>query len=121
MNLEIPTESGLKLLAPEKSHKELVQPMKLVKNQLIQNKEERKLFRKGPKFAPAGQSTQMIIRATDETDLKIIAVADYMYQKMKMKRVYYSGYVPVLEDSRLPSVHSEVPVVRELIIRKPKI
>lgn len=121
VNLEIPTESGLKLLAPEKSHKELVQPMKLVKNQLIQNKEERKLFRKAPKFAPAGQSTQMIIGATDETDLKIIAVADYMYQKMKMKRVYYSGYVPVLEDSRLPSVHSEVPVVRELIIRKPKI
>lgn len=113
VNLEIPTESGLKLLAPEKSHKELVQPMKLVKNQLIQNKEERKLFRKAPKFAPAGQSTQMIIGATDETDLKIIAVADYMYQKMKMKRVYYSGYVPVLEDSRLPSIHSEVPVVRE--------
>lgn len=113
INIEIPTEKGLKLLAPEKSHSEMLKPMSLVKNELILYKEEKKLFRKVPKFAPAGQSTQMIVGATDETDLKIIKVANYFYQNYNMKRVYYSGYVPVLEDSRLPSIFSQVPMQRE--------
>ncbi|MGL6038656.1 MAG: putative DNA modification/repair radical SAM protein [Soonwooa sp.] len=113
VNLEIPTESGLKLLAPEKSHKELIKPMGLIKKELQLYKEEKKIFRKVPRFAPAGQSTQMIVGATSETDLKIINVADYFYKKFGMRRVYYSGYVPVLEDSRLPSILSEVPVRRE--------
>lgn len=113
INIEIPTEKGLKLLAPDKSHSEMIKPMSLVKNELILYKEEKKIFRKVPKFAPAGQSTQMIVGATNETDLKIIKVADHFYQNFNLKRVYYSGYVPVLEDSRLPSVHSQVPVQRE--------
>lgn len=113
INIEIPTEKGLKLLAPEKSHSEMLKPMSLVKNELILYKEEKKLFRKVPKFAPAGQSTQMIVGATDETDLKIIKVANHFYQNFNMKRVYYSGYVPVLEDSRLPSIFSQVPMQRE--------
>ncbi|TXF77324.1 putative DNA modification/repair radical SAM protein [Chryseobacterium sp.] len=113
INIEIPTEKGLKLLAPDKSHAEMIKPMSLVKNELILYKEEKKIFRKVPKFAPAGQSTQMIVGATDETDLKIIKVADHFYQNFNLKRVYYSGYVPVLEDSRLPSIHSQVPMQRE--------
>ncbi|MGZ5210934.1 MAG: putative DNA modification/repair radical SAM protein [Kaistella sp.] len=113
INMEIPTEKGLKLLAPDKSHSEMLKPMSLVKNELILYKEEKKLFRKVPKFAPAGQSTQMIVGATDETDLKIIKVANHFYQNYNMKRVYYSGYVPVLEDSRLPSIFSQVPMQRE--------
>lgn len=113
INIEIPTEQGLKLLAPEKSHSEMIKPMSLVKNELILYKEEKKIFRKVPKFAPAGQSTQMIVGATNETDLKIIKVADHFYQNFNLKRVYYSGYVPVLEDSRLPSIHSQVPMQRE--------
>ena len=113
INLEIPTESGLKLLAPEKSHKELIKPMGLIKNELQLYKEEKKIFKKVPRFAPAGQSTQMIVGATNETDLKIIKVADYFYNRYKMRRVYYSGYVPVIEDSRLPSVMSQVPMQRE--------
>lgn len=113
INLEIPTESGLKLLAPEKSHKEMTRPMGFIKNELQLYKEEKKLFRRVPKFAPAGQSTQMIVGATNETDLKIIRVADHFYQNYKMKRVYYSGYVPVIADERLPSVLSQVPVQRE--------
>lgn len=113
VNLEIPTESGLKLLAPEKSHKELIKPMGLIKNELQLYKEEKKIFRKVPKFAPAGQSTQMIVGATNEDDLKIIKVADHFYKNFGMRRVYYSGYVPVLEDTRLPSILSEVPVLRE--------
>lgn len=113
VNLEIPTEKGLKLLAPEKSHEEMTKPMTFIKNELALYKEERKIFKKVPKFAPAGQSTQMIVGATSETDLKIIKVADYFYQNYNMRRVYYSGYVPVLEDSRLPSVFSQVPMQRE--------
>lgn len=113
INIEIPTEQGLKLLAPDKSHSEMIKPMSLVKNELILYKEEKKIFRKVPKFAPAGQSTQMIVGATNETDLKIIKVADHFYQHFNLKRVYYSGYVPVLEDSRLPSIHSQVPMQRE--------
>jgi putative DNA modification/repair radical SAM protein len=113
INLEIPTESGLKLLAPEKSHKQMTKPMNFIKNELVLYKEEKKIFRKVPKFAPAGQSTQMIVGATNETDLKIIKVADHFYQNYNMKRVYYSGYVPMIEDSRLPSVFSQVPMQRE--------
>ncbi len=113
INIEIPTEQGLKLLAPDKSHAEMIKPMDFVKNELILYKEERKIFKKIPKFAPAGQSTQMIVGATNETDLKIIKVANHFYQNFNLKRVYYSGYVPVLEDSRLPSIHSQVPILRE--------
>ncbi|WP_332019162.1 putative DNA modification/repair radical SAM protein [Kaistella sp.] len=113
INVEIPTEQGLKLLAPDKSHAEMIKPMDFVKNELILYKDERKIFKKIPKFAPAGQSTQMIVGATNETDLKIIKVANHFYQNFNLKRVYYSGYVPVLEDSRLPSIHSQVPILRE--------
>ena len=113
INIEIPTEKGLKLLAPDKSHAEMMKPMDFVKNELILYKDERKIFKKTPKFAPAGQSTQMIVGATNETDLKIIKVANHFYQNFNLKRVYYSGYVPVLEDSRLPSIHSQVPMQRE--------
>ena len=113
INLEIPTKEGLKLLAPEKDHQQMVAPMQYVKNELAITALEKKKFKHTPKFAPAGQTTQMIIGATNETDQKIIDVANYMYSKLQLKRVYYSGYVPVLSDSRLPSIHSQVPVVRE--------
>lgn len=113
VNLEIPTESGLKLLAPDKKREDMLKPMSYVKNEIVLYKDEKKIFKKTPKFAPAGQSTQMIIGATPETDLQIIKVADYFYQKYNMKRVYYSGYVPVLQDNRLPALHTQVPVLRE--------
>ena len=113
INLEIPTKKGLKLLAPEKDHKQMLSNVEFVKNELAINTIEKQKYKHAPKFAPAGQTTQMIIGATNETDQKIIHVADYMYQKLALKRVYYSGYVPVLQDSRLPSLQSQVPVVRE--------
>ena len=113
INLEIPTKEGLKLLAPEKDHKQMLSNVEFVKNELAINTIEKQKYKHAPKFAPAGQTTQMIIGATNETDQKIIHVADYMYQKLDLKRVYYSGYVPVLQDSRLPSLQSQVPVVRE--------
>ena len=113
INLEIPTKEGLKLLAPEKDHKQMLSNVEFVKNELAISTIEKQKYKHAPKFAPAGQTTQMIIGATNETDQKIIHVADYMYQKLSLKRVYYSGYVPVLQDCRLPSLQSQVPVVRE--------
>jgi putative DNA modification/repair radical SAM protein len=113
MNLEIPTESGLKLLAPDKNHQDMIKPMRFVKNELIQYKEEKKKFKSTPKFAPAGQSTQVIVGATQENDFQIIQVANHFYNNFNLKRVYYSGYVPVSNDARLPAIGAQVPLVRE--------
>lgn len=113
MNLEIPTQSGLKLLAPDKDHQQMIKPMGFVQNEISLYKDERKKFKSTPKFAPAGQSTQMIVGASPETDFQIIKVADHFYKKFSMKRVYYSGYVPVSNDVRLPGLGSQVPLVRE--------
>ncbi|PQA98185.1 putative DNA modification/repair radical SAM protein [Chryseobacterium piscicola] len=113
INIEIPTESGLKLLAPEKNREDMLNPMKYIQSGITQYKEEKKIFRKVPKFAPAGQSTQMIVGATNENDLQIIKVADHFYKNYSLKRVYYSGYVPVLEDNRLPALTTAVPMLRE--------
>ncbi len=113
VNIEIPTVSGLKLLAPEKEHKDFTKPMLKVRNEIVRYKNERKIIRSTPKYAPAGQSTQMIVGATGETDKDIMYSATYYYKTYSMKRVYYSGYVPVLEDSRLPSITAKVPMLRE--------
>ncbi|MDN3595181.1 putative DNA modification/repair radical SAM protein [Zunongwangia endophytica] len=113
VNIEVPTVSGLKLLAPEKKHEDFTKPMEKVKNEIIQFKEDRKLIRSTPKYAPAGQSTQMIVGATGESDRDIMYSAHYYYKKYNMKRVYYSGYVPVAVDPRLPAITSQVPMLRE--------
>ncbi|MEM1259092.1 MAG: putative DNA modification/repair radical SAM protein [Bacteroidota bacterium] len=113
VNIEIPTVSGLKLLAPEKEHKDFTKPMLKVRNEIVRYKNERKVIKNAPKYAPAGQSTQMIVGATGETDRDIMYSATYYYKTYSMKRVYYSGYVPVLEDSRLPSITAKVPMLRE--------
>lgn len=113
INLEIPTDAGLKLLAPEKNRQDMIKPMAYLKDQLVKTKEEKKLFRSTPHFAPAGQSTQLIIGAGGESDKQIITAAQYFYNKFQMKRVYYSGYVPISYDSRLPSIGTEVPTARE--------
>lgn len=113
VNIEVPTISGLKLLAPEKKHEDFIKPMLKVKNEIIQYKEESKFLKSTPKYAPAGQSTQMIIGATGETDKDIMYSASHYYKNYNLKRVYYSGYVPVAEDSRLPAIGTQVPMLRE--------
>lgn len=113
INLEMPTESGLKLLAPEKSHKDVIKPLGFVKNQIIQFKEEKKLIKSVPKFVPAGQSTQMVIGATPETDKEIMYTAANFYKSFSLKRVYYSGYIPISNDSRMPVLGSQPPLLRE--------
>ncbi|GAA4307535.1 putative DNA modification/repair radical SAM protein [Mucilaginibacter gynuensis] len=113
VNLEMPTEEGLKLLAPDKNRQDMIQPMDFLKRGIIQNTEEKKLFKKAPMFAPAGQSTQVIIGATPENDQQILGAANYFYKNFNLRRVYYSGYVPVLADNRLPALNTAVPMVRE--------
>jgi len=113
INLEMPTETGLKLLAPDKNRQDMIQPMGFLKQEIIQNTEEKKLFKKAPIFAPAGQSTQMIVGATAENDKEVLTSANYFYKNFNLKRVYYSGYVPVLADKRLPGLNTEVPMIRE--------
>ncbi|WP_316792906.1 putative DNA modification/repair radical SAM protein [Pedobacter frigoris] len=113
INLEMPTESGLKLLAPEKSHEDVKKPLALVQNQIIQLKDERKLIKSVPKFVPAGQSTQMVIGATPESDKEIMHTAAAFYKNFSLKRVYYSGYIPISNDSRMPLLGSQPPLIRE--------
>ncbi|WP_025741196.1 putative DNA modification/repair radical SAM protein [Aquimarina pacifica] len=113
VNIEIPTKSGLKLLAPDKKHEDFIKPMQKVKEEIIQHRAEQKIIKSTPRYAPAGQSTQMIIGATGESDRDIMYSATFYYKKFNMRRVYYSGYIPVLEDSRLPAIDTEVPILRE--------
>ncbi len=113
VNVEMPTEKSLQLLAPDKKREDMIKPMMYLKNAIIQNREKKKQFAKTPLFAPAGQSTQMVIGATPETDAEILLMANHFYKKMQLKRVYYSGYVPISSDNRLPAIGTPVPMVRE--------
>lgn len=113
INLEMPTEAGLKLLAPEKSHIDVVKPLDFVNKQMIQFKDEKKLIKHVPKFVPAGQSTQMVIGATPETDKEIMYTADAFYKNFSLRRVYYSGYIPISNDSRMPVLGTQPPLLRE--------
>jgi putative DNA modification/repair radical SAM protein len=113
INLEMPTETGLKLLAPEKSHEDVKRPLGFVQNQIIQFRDEKKLIKNIPKFVPAGQSTQMVIGATPETDKDIMHTADAFYKNFSLKRVYYSGYIPISNDNRLPLIGTQPPLIRE--------
>jgi len=113
VNIEIPTEQNLKMLAPEKSHESIFKPMLFIQQGVLESNEERRKFNSAPRFAPAGQSTQMIIGATDESDKQILYTSAAMYQRPSMKRVYYSGYIPVNSyDNRLPAL-KQPPLVRE--------
>ncbi|AWG24227.1 putative DNA modification/repair radical SAM protein [Flavobacterium kingsejongi] len=113
INLEMPTESGLKLLAPEKSHDDVKKPLDFINKGIIQLKDERKLIKSTPKFVPAGQSTQMVIGATPETDMEIMYSANEYYKNYDLKRVYYSGYIPISYDDRMPIIGSQPPLLRE--------
>ncbi|MFL9838126.1 putative DNA modification/repair radical SAM protein [Flavobacterium sp. ST-75] len=115
INLEMPTERGLKLLAPDKSHEEVKKPLGFIQNTITKFKDEKKtgLIKSIPKFVPAGQSTQMVIGATPETDMEIMYSANEYYKNYKLKRVYYSGYIPISYDDRMPQIGSQPPLLRE--------
>jgi len=112
VNIELPTREGLKLLAPQKSLDSIFNPMKSIKNNIINNKKDLVLYKSAPKFVPAGQSTQLIIGATPDSDLSIMKLAENLYSMYKLKRVYYSAYVPVPNSPRLNGI-LKAPLVRE--------
>lgn len=114
VNLELPTKESLRLLAPHKSRKNILTPMRFVQNKMNENKEELTVYRNAPRFVPAGQSTQMIIGATPETDYQIMQVSEALYEKFGLKRVFYSAFVNVNEDSTLPAqIEQGPPLLRE--------
>jgi len=113
VNMEIASEPNLKMLAPQKDYNSILTPMHVIKDEIVQNAEERRKFRRAPRFSPAGQSTQLIIGATNDTDYRILNVATNLYKGQNLKRVYYSGYLPVNSyDNRLPAIVSP-PLKRE--------
>ena len=112
-NLELPTAEGLKKLAPNKDRKTILKPLRQVQQGILQNKEELTVYRHAPKFVPAGQSTQVIVGATPESDYQIISVAEALYKKFALRRVFYSAYVAVNEDHLLPAVVTTPPLLRE--------
>ena len=114
VNLESPTAESFRLLAPHKSRKNILAPMRLVQEKSKENRQELTLYKSAPRFVPAGQSTQMIIGASPETDYQILRVAESLYQKFGLKRVFYSAFVAVNEDKALPARTSDgSPLLRE--------
>jgi len=113
VNLELPTAEGLRNLAPNKHRKNILIPMRQIQQGITQNKNELTVYRHAPSFVPAGQSTQMIIGATPENDYQIVSVAESLYQKFALKRVFYSAFVRVNEDSLLPALPGGPPLLRE--------
>ncbi len=113
INLELPTSDGLKKLAPYKSRNTILKPMRQIQNGITANKNELMIYKRSPKFVPAGQSTQMIIGATPESDYQIMSVAEALYHNFSLKRVFYSAFVNVNENSSLPVLPGGPPLLRE--------
>ena len=113
VNLELPTADGLAKMAPNKNRKMILSPMRQIQNGITQNKEELVVYRHAPAFVSGGQSSQLIVGATPETDYQIMNVAESLYQKFQLKRVFYSAYVQVNQDKDLPALPGGPPLLRE--------
>lgn len=112
INIELPTKESLKILAPEKKVADIIRPMSNVKNDMMVYGADRKVFANTPKFLPAGQTTQMIVGAGGESDLDIIKTSEKLYNKFSLKRVYYSGFVPVVKSKYTKDI-DKTPLLRE--------
>lgn len=112
VNIELPSSKSLKLLAPEKNKDDILKPMLNIKNNIITNKYERRKYKNSPIFVPGGQSTQLIVGATKESDLNILNLTENLYNKFDLRRVYYSAYVPVNSGTNLPDLKNP-PTLRE--------
>lgn len=113
VNLELPTAEGLRTLAPNKHRKTILTPMRQIQDGIQQNKSDLVVYRHAPRFVGGGQSTQMIIGATPETDYQILGVAEGLYRKFDLKRVFYSAFVNVTGDKSLPALPGGPPLLRE--------
>ena len=113
VNIEFAENTALKLLAPDKKATDISTSMGLIRKNMIENVEDKKIFKSTPSFIPAGQTTQMIIGASGESDYAILARSENLYNNFDLKRVYYSGYVPVNKSGILVSADQTVPMIRE--------
>ena len=113
VNIELPSQKSLALLAPQKSKEKILAPMGLIRDGIKENAADLARYRAAPKFVPAGQSTQMIIGATPETDRQILALTEGLYRKYQLKRVFFSAYMPVVSDRNLPARDTPPPLLRE--------
>ncbi len=112
VNIELPSEKSLKLLAPQKNRNAILTPMKFFRDNILAAKEEKKHFRRAPSFVPAGQTTQLIVGASGESDRQILLLSEGLYDKAALKRVYYSAYVPIMKGKNLPAL-IKPPLARE--------
>lgn len=112
VNIELPSSQGLKLLAPQKSKDSILKPMSLINKEISTSLDNHKIFKKAPLFVPGGQSTQLIVGATADTDYNILKLSEGLYNKFSLKRVYYSAYVPINTNKNLPTI-KHPPLVRE--------
>lgn len=113
VNIELPSNESLKRLAPQKTKESILAPMTQIRNSIMENKSELVQYRHAPQFVPGGQSTQMIIGATPETDRSILRLTEGLYKKYALKRVFYSAYMPLVEDRNLPALDTAPPLLRE--------
>ena len=113
VNIELPSEAGLKTLAPDKTKGAILAPMRQIQTRNRQSREELVKYRHAPRFAPAGQSTQLIVGATADSDFHILRLTQALYDRYSLKRVFYSAYVPVTEHALLPARDVKPPLLRE--------
>ena len=113
VNIELPSQESLRRLAPDKTKNAILRPMGLIREKVAESRYELARYRNAPAFAPAGQSTQMIVGATPDTDLKILRLTEGLYKKYDLKRVFFSAYMPVVESPLLPSLDTRPPLLRE--------
>lgn len=113
VNIELPSQQSLQQLAPDKSKQSILLPMKQITTKIQENSTEIVRYRRAQPFAPAGQSTQMIIGATPDTDFQVLRLTEGLYREYKLKRVFFSAYVPVGDPKLLPSADTKPPLLRE--------
>ena len=113
VNIELPSHESLRLLAPEKNRDNILGPMKRIAGGIQESSRALTLYRHAPRFAPAGQSTQMIVGATPESDRTILTLSEALYGRFNLKRVFYSAYIPLNRDRLLPPVGTPPPLLRE--------
>ena len=113
VNIELPSEAGLNSLAPDKTKRAILNPMRQIQSRNQQSREELVKYRHAPRFAPAGQSTQLIVGATPDSDFHIMRLTQGLYDRYQLKRVFYSAYVPVVEHALLPPKDAKPPLLRE--------
>lgn len=113
VNIEFPSSESLTTLAPQKTKESILRPMGLITNNIKQNTTDVVRYNHAPKFVPAGQSTQMIVGATPESDYHILNLTQSLYKKYNLKRVFFSAYIPLMSDNLLPALTVKPPLLRE--------